>query len=336
MVMACIGVGVVIGFLGGAMLVTAHSQSMTADYGQVLATAGQTTITRSRLAEFAIEATGKQLLVAELRKLAVVEEAARLNNVTVTPDEVQKRVQESLAFADNAQVKAQLESTPRALLESRLRAVLLEEKMMKFSVTERDAREFYTAHPNMFIHPARVKLICIACNTEEKAQQALRRLKDGEDPNAVSQEESDDKELRDNKGELGWFTKNQMSPEVADAIFGNARRQPLSAKQYTNVIPYVYDNVRPEDQHQQYLVFYVSEKVDAVTKRYEDAPEAALFYARANDYLRREPRWYVEREKEIIYKVRKNLFNDAAEMIAIPPTSKAAAQEAQPGIATPR
>ncbi len=311
-------VGALVGLLGGAVMSTAKSEVAQADYGQVLASAGDTNITRGHLAEYAIESVGKQILINEMRKIAVVEEAARLNGITATPAEVEQRVKESFDFAENTQVAAQMKAEPRPLLADRLRAVLLEEKMLNITANENDGRAFYTKHPQMFIHPARVKLICVACDTEERAANALGRLKNGEDPNTVSSEESDDKDLKENKGEVGWFTQSQMSPEVAKAIFGDDKHPALQVKQFSNVIRYTYDNVVKQDQHEQFLVFYVSDLTPAVINTYDTAAGAALFYARADKYLRLEPAWYHAREQEITYKVREDLFDENAKMIVLP------------------
>jgi peptidyl-prolyl cis-trans isomerase C len=57
----------------------------------------------------------------------------------------------------------------------------------------------------------------ILVGTEAEAEAALKRIKAGEDFAKVAKEVS--KDAADNGGDLGWFTKDRMVPEFADAAF---------------------------------------------------------------------------------------------------------------------
>jgi peptidyl-prolyl cis-trans isomerase C len=73
-----------------------------------------------------------------------------------------------------------------------------------------DAAAAHTAQPE--IH---ARHILVA--TEEEAQAALARIKNGEDFAKVADELSKDPGSKG--GDLGWFTKDKMVPEFADAAF---------------------------------------------------------------------------------------------------------------------
>lgn len=59
----------------------------------------------------------------------------------------------------------------------------------------------------------------ILVETKEAADDVLKRLKEGADFNAVAKTESKDPTAAQNAGDLGWFTKDAMIPEFADAAF---------------------------------------------------------------------------------------------------------------------
>jgi peptidyl-prolyl cis-trans isomerase C len=55
---------------------------------------------------------------------------------------------------------------------------------------------------------------------KKKIEDVIARLKKGEDFAKVAQEVTEDPSGKANGGDLGWFTKEQMVPEFADAAFG--------------------------------------------------------------------------------------------------------------------
>jgi peptidyl-prolyl cis-trans isomerase C len=55
---------------------------------------------------------------------------------------------------------------------------------------------------------------------KKKIEAVIARLKKGEDFAKVAQEVTEDPSGKANGGDLGWFTKEQMVPEFADAAFG--------------------------------------------------------------------------------------------------------------------
>jgi peptidyl-prolyl cis-trans isomerase C len=65
------------------------------------------------------------------------------------------------------------------------------------------------------VQPAEVKARHILVETEAQARAALKRVRSGEDFAKVADQVSKDPGSRG--GELGWFTKDRMVPEFADA-----------------------------------------------------------------------------------------------------------------------
>jgi peptidyl-prolyl cis-trans isomerase C len=67
--------------------------------------------------------------------------------------------------------------------------------------------------------PEEVRAAHILVKTEEEAKAIVEQLKGGADFAALAKEKSEDKGSGANGGELGWFTKEVMVKEFADAAF---------------------------------------------------------------------------------------------------------------------
>ena len=176
------------------------------------------------------------MLDEQVRDATIVTEGARRAGISVTADDLQQRIDESLKFAVDEGQRKQILATPRWILEERLRTILQLEKLLKITISENDARDFFQANPKFFIHPASVHLICIASNNQANAESALKQLKDNVDPGKVSTELSSDEELKAHKGDIGWVGRESMTPPVEAAIFAGDNGNPLKPKQFTGII----------------------------------------------------------------------------------------------------
>ncbi len=65
----------------------------------------------------------------------------------------------------------------------------------------------------------------ILVKTEAEAKQIVAQLERGADFNKLAKEKSIDPAGKDNGGDLGWFTKDQMVPEFANAAFALKKGQ---------------------------------------------------------------------------------------------------------------
>jgi peptidyl-prolyl cis-trans isomerase C len=100
----------------------------------------------------------------------------------------------------------------RALMET------LFGKLSKQSTTDAALKEVYDQAAKTQKAEPEVKARHILVPTEDEAKMALKRVRDGEDFAKVATEVS--KDPGSQGGDLGWFTKDQMVPEFADAAFG--------------------------------------------------------------------------------------------------------------------
>ena len=170
------------------------------------------------------------------------QEAAR-RGITVTEDEVQARLEEQFGYDPNPPTPVPITSTApitvtptptvapmtyeefteqstawfgavagatgfgREDFERLLETVLYREKLEEAikSEVQTTAEQVHARH--------------ILLETQEEAEEALRRLRDGEDFGDLAAELSTDTSNKDEGGDLGWFAHGQMVSEFEDATF---------------------------------------------------------------------------------------------------------------------
>lgn len=317
-------VGLVVGFLCGVALTSAFSDQAKISYDQVVARAGETSVTRARLAEYAMAEVGPAILRGRLKAVTLAEEGARRAGVTVATEDVTRRVNEYYKFAEMQGKSAQLEQVPRFVIEDNLRASMLVEKMLNLNVTADDARDFYAKNSaRYFMQPAAVRLICIITDTDTDAKKIVGRLKAGEDPQRLADIYCIDEKLRSVHGDLGWYSRDLMSPEVAEAIFSANAGKGLRVKEFTNPIPHQ----NPDTGKMEYLVFYIKDRREAKTPTFEEVRDAAIFFARSQRYAQLAPPWFEEQAKAIEWWEVKDLFDPLSQLERIPPPERRAAPQ---------
>jgi parvulin-like peptidyl-prolyl isomerase len=198
----------------------------TTDMAKVYATVGNEKITQADIdsktsmlpPQFRARyetADGKKKLVEQLTKMSLLSQEARRLNID-KKEEVAKRIKE---IADNLIIQE----------------LIKEEVIDKTKVSDADIEKYYKDNNKEFIQPEKVKVYIIqfklkenATPEEKKAQkknadQALKRLKKGEDFEKVAKEVSEDERTKNSGGNTGFFSKGKRSntygPKVEDAAF---------------------------------------------------------------------------------------------------------------------
>jgi peptidyl-prolyl cis-trans isomerase C len=90
-------------------------------------------------------------------------------------------------------------------------------KVAKDAVTPEKLQQAYDAAAKEQKPQTEIHARHILVDTQAEAEAALKRIKAGEDFAKVAKEVS--KDAADEGGDLGWFTKDRMIPEFADAAF---------------------------------------------------------------------------------------------------------------------
>ncbi|HEX2950306.1 MAG TPA: peptidyl-prolyl cis-trans isomerase [Armatimonadota bacterium] len=323
-ILACSGL--FIGFLCGAIVTTAYSDQIKFNYDQVIAQIGGTQITRGQLAEQTIKLDGARLLNGDLQDRALITEAARRNGITVTQPEIDQRYKEMIQYAENAMAKRRIESIPRSVIDDDIRMVLLAEKSMNITVSEKEARDFFTKNIGLFTRPAMAKLVCINTSERTKATEVYSRLKAGEDPKRLSELYSTADMLKKNKGEIGWILRSSMSPAVAEKIFDANNGQGLKIGEFTD--PIETKTADPMDDNKaitEYVVFYIEDIQPPVVPKFDEVKDVASVYCRTSKYQAQASQWFTQQANTIgkEWKQVKDLYDPQSPLEAKPiPPSK--------------
>jgi peptidyl-prolyl cis-trans isomerase C len=92
---------------------------------------------------------------------------------------------------------------------------LLEKQMeSKTKVTDQDVKDYYEKHKEDFTPFSKIRVSLILVKTEDEANNILERLKKGEDFAKVAKKSSIDSGSAKNGGDLGYLSKDQMTPEL--------------------------------------------------------------------------------------------------------------------------
>jgi len=155
---------------------------------------------------------------------ALAAEIARVQKNFGSEEDMKKQLETSGQTFDKVKENLRTQLRQRQWLDAQIKG--------QDTVTDAEAEEFYKANPEKFQRPEQVRASHILLTVEadakpetvtEKSQAAqaiLDRVKKGEDFAALAGELSEDPSAKQNKGDLDFFSRDQMVKEFADAAFG--------------------------------------------------------------------------------------------------------------------
>lgn len=322
-------IGLIVGLSVGALITGAKGDDTKFNYDQVIGSAGETKITRGKLAEACIARVAGQV-APELQEQAVVDEALRTSGIVVTDADVQARVEELKRYAgDNELARQMLEAYPQNVLRDKFRTILMLEKALKITVNPNEARDFFTSNPNLFFSKSMAKLVCIVTDTLADAHRACQRLKDGEDPGKLSVLLSTNPKIREARGEVGYQTRERVNNQLlAEAIFDANEGKGLKPGQFTEPILIKSDDLTADGPRhvEEYWVAYVADFREGKTPRFEDVQAEATLLARGMKLQKAMPLWVRQQWQNIPVKWVKRYDDPVSDMLAItpPPPSRPA------------
>ena len=163
-------------------------------------------------------------------------------------------------------------------LKTQIKIKKLVNSVQKINITDNDAKKYYDTHKSEFVHGEQVRAshILISANTLEiiqqlkaknpnidpadmntqveatiasqkaKAEKVLAQVKQNPDDFAkIAQKESDDKASAERGGELGFFPKEAMVPEFANAAFS---MKPNTVSEQLVQSPYGFHIIKVTDR----------------------------------------------------------------------------------------
>lgn len=171
------------------------------------------------------------MTISRLVANTLIAELSKKYNVEVTDADLEAKKQELLAsFEDQAQVDAELQANYGwnfdTYLQKVIRPLILEQKLQEAFSSSTDS-----AFANFEQEEVRARHILFVTEegkdeeaVKKDAQSVLERLKKGEEFEKLAAEFGSDG-TKDVGGDLGWFPKNAMVKEFADAAFALEKRQ---------------------------------------------------------------------------------------------------------------
>jgi peptidyl-prolyl cis-trans isomerase C len=117
------------------------------------------------------------------------------------------------------------------LVEYHLANVYIRYKLSDIAINDEEAKKYYEDHKAEFTTPAMVKaqhiLIKLGVNTPFREEQAALKkankikkdLDKGADFSTLAKKSSDDEETKDKGGDIGYFSRETINPDIADAAF---------------------------------------------------------------------------------------------------------------------
>ncbi len=181
---------------------------------------------------------------------------------------------EAKKLGDSADFKRKV-----AIARNKLLMEALLTDVMKTAVTDAEMRKVYAEATKAMGGEKEVRARHVLVEKEDEAKAILADLKKGGDFAAIAKEKSKDPGSKENGGDLGYFSKDQMVPEFAEAAFKLDKDQlsdPVKTQFGWHVIKVEDKRNRPvpefekvKDQVEQYVVRKA--QADLVTKLRSEA-----------------------------------------------------------------
>jgi len=202
--------------------------------GKVVAEIGAEKITESQLDALIEESIDDQLtpMRAFMTPEQLNEQKKRASEQLRSPQAKQEFLQNWLAqeilyrqaldqqLGDKPEVKRFLHGLTRQALS---RQMLDEQLASKIHITDTDVQTYYTANKDKYVEPAKAKISHIVVADDQKADELLRRLREGEDFAEIAEESSLDQATKDNGGKVAAdVQQGSYVPGIGDANEINA------------------------------------------------------------------------------------------------------------------
>lgn len=168
----------------------------------------------------------KRSLLERLIDEHLLLQEARRRELVLDPRLVDAAVEATFAGypAGGAEEQLLRQGMDMATFREKTRRNLLIAKLLKQEVTDRvavsraDLEKYYSEHQGEFVQPEKVRVRQILVRTQEEAEQLRKRVLRGESFEQLAKESSLSPEAS-RGGDLGFFSRGQMPPDVEEHCF---------------------------------------------------------------------------------------------------------------------
>lgn len=153
-------------------------------------------------------------------------QAAKAHHVEVASDEIDRALLRMRADYPSRSFEELLadRGIPLSELRTEIKGRLLikhlldEQVNARVAVTDDEVKKWYDAHPEEYTSPEKVHALQIVVKTQEEAERIAKALRHHQKFEDLARKYSLGPEAAQG-GDLGWFTKTEMPPPIADACF---------------------------------------------------------------------------------------------------------------------
>ena len=189
----------------------------------VVARVGSETITKDELYDFLVKHGGTEALEQLIQEKVVSIEAAK-QNVTVTDDEVNNKLQDMMASYGGENAFNQALAYSGYTMEDVKTNLIMQLKLIKLmgptiTITDDEMKTYFDENKATFAQEEQVKARHILVESKEKADEVKAKLDAGGDFAELAKTYSTDTGSKDAGGELGYFGKGSMVKEFEDVAF---------------------------------------------------------------------------------------------------------------------
>ncbi len=190
---------------GIKLAATVNGQEITYDaYSRALAR-------KQQQVDAATQDTLRADVLNEMIDDALIEQGAKTQNITVTDAQVQAELQSMKSDAGSDDAWKQWLTTNQYTEDDFVES-------LRLTLLTNAVRDSLTSDLEGNVHQVHARHILVS--SLDTANQILTRLKNGEDFATLAKTLSEDETTRENGGDLGWFTQEELLvPELAKAAF---------------------------------------------------------------------------------------------------------------------
>ncbi|MGQ5711266.1 foldase protein PrsA [Desulforudis sp. DRI-14] len=249
-----------IGLAVFAVLVLALAGAWWNGRGEVLARVNGEKLTKEQLYQEMYKLVGRETQEDLVDRMLIMQEAEE-KGIKVTPEEIQaelKSMKDTWGIASDEELDRML-ALQGSSLEKVKEQIAMWHTVRKLiaptvTVTDDEARQYFTDHPDEFGQPEQVKVRHILVDTRDEAVSILQDLRRGADFSKIAEQKSKDHATAGSGGDLGFIKKGQMVPEFEKAAFS------LNLGEISDVVQTQYG----------YHIIQALEKKAAVNPAFED------------------------------------------------------------------
>lgn len=243
-------------------------------------------ITKDQLYEVLMSQGGTDVLDSMIEQKVINKEAEK-KSVTVSEKELNKELDALITsyggedtFNQALEASGIKEKEVKKDLETNLKAKKLVEDTIEIS--EDEMKSYFDENKDSFDQPEQVKASHILVKDEKTANEVKKKLSDGEKFADLAKEYSTDTASKEDGGNLGYFSKEDMVQEFSDAAFN------LKADAISNPVKTEYG----------YHIIKVTDKKEAQDANYENSKDEIKQLLLENKFQSEYSTWLEETKKK--------------------------------------